>query len=364
MAGNKELGERLRAARTAAGLTLAQVAKYVPCSASQLSNMEAGRRAIFPDVPLAYERAVREATDVNRRGLLTHLAAATIAPAAATELIRHGFTEALKRRPSVDEWRNRLDHYGRDYMLRGAPLVQADLTGDLVVMQQGADVPHMWDVTAKSLAIYGKTTAGPREAIEWYRLASVAAERSGDMDTRVWTAGRAALALGYEGAALPTALRFADEALELTDKPTGGRLNALMGKVHVLALRGQDDEARRLWDEAQRTYDAISPDDTVSDFNYPFWRFGVVASLLFSRIGDEQEADRWQTLSDRHRPSTMERFKTHIELHRGLMMARAGDQAGGVAYAEAALAALPAQKRSQSLTLMLEEIKRKPTTRP
>jgi hypothetical protein len=55
----------------------------------------------------------------------------------------------------------------------------------------------------------------------------------------------------------------------------------------------------------------------------------------------------------------MVRFVTHVELHRALTMARAGDYAGGVAYGEAALDALPVEKRSQSLYLMLDEIKQR-----
>jgi hypothetical protein len=50
------------------------------------------------------------------------------------------------------------------------------------------------------------------------------------------------------------------------------------------------------------------------------------------------------------------RFATHIELHRGLAMVRSGDRAGGLAYARAALDALPPERHSLSLRLMLAEV--------
>ncbi len=42
------------------------------------------------------------------------------------------------------------------------------------------------------------------------------------------------------------------------------------------------------------------------------------------------------------------------------MLARAGDQAGGVAYARAAMAALPPEKHSLTLRMLLAEIEGHP----
>ena len=43
-------------------------------------------------------------------------------------------------------------------------------------------------------------------------------------------------------------------------------------------------------------------------------------------------------------PESLSRFRTHLEMHRGLMLVRAGDRDGGTAHAGAALDAL--QRRS------------------
>jgi len=65
-------------------------------------------------------------------------------------------------------------------------------------------------------------------------------------------------------------------------------------------------------------------------------------------------------------PASMPRFATHLELHRSLMLARAGDRAGGTAYARAAMGALPPEKHSLTLRMLVAEIERAPgpTVRP
>ncbi|MFD7785477.1 hypothetical protein ACFV4Q_20650 [Streptomyces nojiriensis] len=77
-------------------------------------------------------------------------------------------------------------------------------------------------------------------------MAAKAADASGDLDTRIWVRGRAAIALGYEGAALPIADIFADQAIALSDRPSLGLLNAVFGKAHAAALRGDHTTARQL----------------------------------------------------------------------------------------------------------------------
>ncbi|WTO24833.1 hypothetical protein OG615_41675 [Streptomyces virginiae] len=55
-------------------------------------------------------------------------------------------------------------------------------------------------------------------------MAAKAADASGDTATRVWIRGRAVIALGYEGAALPIGDVLADQAISISDRPPlGGR---------------------------------------------------------------------------------------------------------------------------------------------
>jgi transcriptional regulator with XRE-family HTH domain len=348
-------GARLREAREAAGLSLSELARRTNYSKSYLGNVETGGRPALPDVVLAYEQALGDLVD--RRGLLTGLAASVVAPAAVSELIHAGFAERLNGRAADEDWGERVAQYGQDYMTLGAATVQNRLARDLVILQQHLDRPRSSGSAARLLTTYGKTAASRKEAVRWYRLAATAADRSGDTPTRVWVRGRSALALAYEAAELPAAGDLAGQALAIDDKPTLGRLNALVAQAQIAGVRGDARTAKRLLDEARRVFDVAGSEEQISDFAVPEWRFHTFASMLLSRLGDP-EAILEQEAADRTRPSTLPRFATHIELHRGLVLARSGDVGGGLAYARGALDKLPPERHSLSLKLMLAEVQR------
>jgi transcriptional regulator with XRE-family HTH domain len=350
-----EVGAQLRVAREAAGLSLAQLARRTCYGKSYLGNIETGIRRATPDVILAYERALGD--EMERRGLLTGLAASVVAPAAVGALIQRGFQAALDGPAAADTWQERADRLGHDYMVTGAAELQARLAGDLVVIQQHLESPALWAAAARMLTVYGKTTPGAREAARWYRLAAVAADRSGDIPTRVWVRGRSALALAYEGAGLSTATAMAEQALGLSDKASLGSLNAHMALAHAAVHRGDNDGALEHLEDGRRVFDRAGSDEQVSDFAVPEWRMETFTSMLLSRMGHAKAVEA-QDAADRARPSTLPRFATHIELHRALMMVNAGDTAGGLAYARAALDALPPERHSLSLRLMMAEIEK------
>jgi transcriptional regulator with XRE-family HTH domain len=353
-----DLGAMLREARENAGWSLGKFATAANLDKGYLSRIERGLQDVSATVVLAYQRVLGE-DQVNRRELLSRLGVTIIGPAAVSELISHGFEAALNgERRTEDDWLQVVDQYGRDYMAKGASEVQTRLAGDLVVLQQQIEQPQLWAVAARLMTVNGKTlpTNDQRDgAIHWYKLAGVAADRSEDVDTRVWVRGRAALALAYEGAALTVASDLADHALALSDRPTLGRLNALVARAHVAAIRGDKRATRDALDEARRVFDSAGSDDSASDYNVPEWRFHTFVSMLLSRLGDPEAAAE-QDAADRTRPADLRRFATHIELHRGLAMVKAGDIRGGRAYAHRALAELPPDKRSLSLRLMITEI--------
>lgn len=218
--------------------------------------------------------------------------------------------------------KSRAAAYGRRYMEIGAAELQSRLAGDLVVLQQHLETPRLWATAGRLMTVYGKTLPsndGKGGAISWYRLAVVATDRSDDTGTRAWVRGRAALALAYEGAALPFARDLADQALALAQRPSLGRLNALVAKAHVAAFAGDRKAALGTLDEAKRVFDAAGSAERISDFAVPEWRFHTFASMLLSRLGDPRAVEE-QDAADRSRPSTLPRFATHIDLHRGLMM--------------------------------------------
>lgn len=306
------------------------------------------------DVPLQLLEDCR----MRRRGFITNTAATAIALLAASDLVHAGFAAALDGRPSVDEWEATLARYGRDYMTLGAADMQRRLARDLVVLQQQVDQPALWGVAARLMTLYGKTIPGAdgAKAVRWYRMAAVAADRSEHEASQVWVRGRAAIALGYEGSSLPLADMFAQQALAISDKPSLGRLNAIMARAHVAAMRGDQRSALALLDKGRRVFDVAGSHEQTSDYAVPEWRMAVFCSLLLARLGEERAALAEQDIALRNLPDSLPRFRTHLEMHRGLMLVRAGDRASGISYARAALDQLPPEKHSLTLRMLLAEI--------
>ncbi|MFD7560490.1 hypothetical protein ACFV9E_39110, partial [Streptomyces sp. NPDC059835] len=186
---------------------------------------------------------------------------------------------------------------------------------------------------SRLMTLYAKTFPGSdgAAAVRWYRMAANTADESGDPAARVWVRGRAAIALGYEGASLAVADVLADHALALSERPSLGLLNAIYGKAHAAALRGDRATALALDERGRRVFDTAGSHEQTSDYAVPWWRLNVFHSLLLARLGDEWAATeaQEQALGELH--ATLPRFATHLELHCGLMLARSGDKAGGIA---------------------------------
>ncbi|MFJ3176329.1 helix-turn-helix domain-containing protein [Streptomyces roseus] len=289
------------------------------------------------DVPLA----VLEDPMV-RREFLTDVAGTAIAPVIASDLLARGFAARLAGGPSVEAWEAKLSAYGTQYMSMGAADIQRRVAGELVVIQQQPDQPRLWSAAARLMTLYAKTFPGSDgvAAVRWYRMAASAADESAAPGTRVRVRRRAAIALGYEGASLGVADALADQAPALADgRPSLGLLNAIYGKAHAAALRGDRRTAQALDARGRRVFDAVGSYEQTSDYAVPWWRLNVFRSLPWP--------------ASAHLPS----FATHRELHRELMLARSGDRSGGVAHATAAMGALPPEKHSLTLCMLLNEIR-------
>ncbi|MFF0433321.1 multiprotein-bridging factor 1 family protein [Streptomyces sp. NPDC004327] len=365
-----KLGDVIRQLRMARGWSQGRLASAIndrygtTLSREYVSNWECGKvtprdfylRALSTvlDAPLA---AFED--DVRRRTFLTDLAGTAIAPVIASDLLSVGFAARLQGGPSVDDWEGRLATYGTEYMSLGAGDVQRRISRELVVVQQQLENPRLWSVASRLMTLYAKTFPGSdgSKAVHWYQMAARAADQADDHDARVWVRGRAAIALGYEGASLGFADVFADQALAISDKPSLGLLNAVYGRAHAAALRGDRATALGLDLQGRRIFDKAGSHEQTSDYAVPWWRLNVFRSLLLARLGDDKGAVEAQEQARRELPGELPRFATHLELHRGLMLVRSGDRAGGVAYAEAALGALPPEKHSLTLRMLMKEIK-------
>ncbi|WP_240802045.1 XRE family transcriptional regulator [Streptomyces sp. A1136] len=294
-----------------------------------------------------------------RRTFLTDVAGTAIAPVVTSDLLARGFAARLNGGPDVEEWEAKLAAYGTDYMSMGAADIQRSVAGELVVIQQQLEQPRLWSAAARLMTLHAKTFPGSdgSAAVRWYRMAATATDQSTDpgVRVRVWVRGRAAIALGYEGASLGVADVLADQALSLSDRPLG-LLNAVYGKAHAAALRGDRATAMDLDARGRRIFDTAGSHEQASDYAVPWWRLNVFRSLLLARLGDERAATEAQDQALAELPASLPRFATHLELHRGLMLARSGDRAGGIAHATTAMNALPPEKHSLTLRMLLAEI--------
>lgn len=370
--GCMSIGDLIRDLRTARGWSQGRLADEL-CKLSGASisreyisrRWESGKHEPSPfwlrhlsaalDTPLT----VLEHESMKRRTFISDVAATAIAPIVASDLIREGFSARPNNSgPDVEEWEAKLAAYGTDYMSIGAADIQRRLANELIVLQQQLDQPRMWTVAARLMTLYAKTFPGSdgAKAVGWYRMAAQAADRSDDVDTRIWVRGRASIALGYEGASLGIADMFGDQAMAISDKPSLGRLNAIFGKAHASAIRGDLDAAHELINEGRRTFDVSGSYDQVSDYSVPWWRVNVFISLLAARLGDEKIALAAQDAAMTELPESLPRFATHLEMHRGLMMARQGDREGGRDYAQNALDLLPPEKHSLTLRMLMDEV--------
>ncbi|MBC8090790.1 MAG: XRE family transcriptional regulator, partial [Pseudonocardia sp.] len=104
------------------------------------------------------------------------------------------------------------------------------------------------------------------------------------------------------------------------------------------------------------TFEVVGSHEQTSDYAVPEWRMHVFTSLLLARLGDERGAGDDQDAAQLRLPPSLPRFATHLQMHRGLMLALAGDRPAGVAYARAALDALPPEKHSLTLRLLMREV--------
>ncbi|MFB6826257.1 XRE family transcriptional regulator [Streptomyces virginiae] len=294
-----------------------------------------------------------------RRQFLTDVAGTAIAPVVASDLLAKGFAARLSGGPTVEAWEAKLAAYGTDYMSMGAADIQRRVSGELVVVQQQLDEPRLWSVAARLMTLYAKTFPGSdgAAAVRWYRMAASAADEAGDPAARVWVRGRAAIALGYEGASLGVADVLADQALALDERPSLGLLNAIYGKAHAAALRGDRATAFALDNRGRRVFDSAGSHEQTSDHAVPWWRLDVFRSLLLACLGEEKAATEAQDQALAELPATLPRFATHLELRRGLMLARSGDRAGGVAHAPTVMEALPPEKHSLTLRMLVNEIR-------
>jgi hypothetical protein len=217
----------------------------------------------------------------------------------------------------------------------------------------------MWALAARMMVLHGAPLAAVNDPVattRWYQSAVDAADKSGDVTTRVWVRGRSALNMAHPSAALASCAGFAEDALALDHQPSVGRLLALVSSANPHALKGDTTAALTALDDAYRVFDVVGSSGEVSETTMPEWRMAVDTSLILSRLGDGRAAAA-QDSAVAALPKQFARHGTHIQLHRALAVTRTGDRRGGVDHARNALSALPIEQHSVALRRLLSEVR-------
>ena len=350
-------GDMLREAREESGVSLSEMARRIYLDKGYLSRIETRHGAVPDHVVAQYEHVL--GVDMNRRSLLAGLTAGAVLPGAVVDAVRRGIDQESIGKLTIDDWMAKVDSHAAAAMTMGTSEMQARLATELILIQGQLTEPRMWGIAAQLMVLHGAPLASlaSSEATEqWYRSATAAADKSEDIPIRVWVRGRSALNLAHPSASLNACRELASQAVALSDSASVGKLTALISLANVEALSANPTESRARLDQAKQVFDDVgSTGETASEHVVPEWRMNVDESLVLSRLG-APNADQAYDRATATMPAAYSRYSTHLDLHRGLATAKAGDRVGGVAYARDALTLLPVERHSVALRRLFTEI--------
>lgn len=349
-------GTMLRSAREASGMSLREMSRRIVMDKGYLSRIETNTSGDPAPEWIVDRYEEQLGVDIRRRTLLGGLAGIVV-PGLVTDAVRAMFEDA-DLPIGVDVWTERMERHAADCMTVGAAEMQERIAADLIVIRPQLLNRPMWAIASRLMVLHGAPLADVTDAAataRWYQAAVNAADRSEDPTTRVWVRGRSALSMAHPSAAVSTGREFAAAGASISETPTVGRLMALISLANVSALTGDDAAAHAALDDARRVFDVVGTTDVASDLAMPEWRMNVDTSLVLARLGDPA-AEQAQQHAVATMPAEYARYATHLELHRGLILAKAGGRAEGTAHARKALESLPTQRHSVALRRLVAEV--------
>ena len=349
----------LRLLRQAAGLSTAALAGRMFVSKATVGHLETGERKATAELAAAADRALHttpmlttllgieeEDDDVRRRALLSIFGAAVgvtasqaAAPAALAEVVRYGLLDAVDE-PA--DWDQVVDDYQRRLFVNPGPELGTALLGQIMVARQVVAEtrdPDAIRATALLSLMYGLWLGDNGEtvnALGWYRTSTTLADASGDPHARTYVRARAVTRGMYEGMSERQVATGVGEALALSSRPNLGALEAHAANVQLAALTGDVDRGRRsvatMWQIAEQLPSIDGPGAVQRAASFQVY--------LEGRAGDLQAAARAYELAA---PilRVVPLWDAEARVYYGRAMVRAGDVAGGVEYALAALLPLP-----------------------
>jgi transcriptional regulator with XRE-family HTH domain len=362
----QQIREKMRQARNAAGLSLAQLGAATGYDRTSLSGVETGRRAVtikaLTEYVAAYDRALKTGgllTDywvallkgdaMLRRSVV--FALGTLAPVGMA--VRPYVAEAL--RGSIlaalggDDWQAIAEEHGRLFMSEAPAAFSTRLTGDLLnlkgAIESGPSLAAR-RAAAKMLALHAMGTANIGDSVgarRWYRAARCAADVSDDDHLRAWVRAREAFRGGYEGLSPHEVLAIA--------RGVEGQVEAALATAQAYARLGESERALRALTGARRLYDGGQHDEA-SIYSMQPWRMVISTAYVFALLGRPDDCAR--ELADSV-PPQLRRWRAQYRLQLAVALTRSGDSLAGGQAAREAWQELAREQRSIVVARMMSE---------
>lgn len=360
------MGDTFRAAlrqwREIGGWSLDQLARRAFVSKSWIHFVEKGKRApnlqfakdcddVLGTAPLLTTiLGLQEGDGVRRRALLSILGtAAAISVGAGTaafaEVVRYALEDAVD---TPADWDRVVDDFNRRLFLEPSPELGDALLGQIIVGRQviaeTGDLEAMRGMALLSM-LYGLWLGDHGlvpAAHGWYATSTVLADRSGDVHARTYIRGRTATRGMYEG--MPDRLVQAriGQALALSRQPSLGALEAHAASVQMAALTGDitggRESVKTMWHIADKLPAAADdgPGPAQRAASFEVYLEGRTGTLSAARNAFEHAEPVLRSVPLWH---------AEAQVYYGRAMVRGGEVADGVAYALAAISALPFASR-------------------
>jgi DNA-binding XRE family transcriptional regulator len=406
----RALGQQLAAYRRAVGLKQEELAPLVHYCRSSVANIETGRQKGSQDfwqccdailgangtLLAAYESteavvlAQREAADasatptprrtlavgidtaeggehVQRRRVVIDLSLIGVSTTlAAVEAVRHRFAAVAQNALGLDiaEWDEIAWEYARSFYDTPVDRLLRDLTADLSVLEQQltsdgsqqSDVARVGGQLAAIAAMAWASAGETRHARRWWRTARQLADRSADVDTRMWVRGWEVANGLYEQRSPSLILERAAESVAIGGQiACAGTAGMYAGLAQTLAVAGRADEAivalRRVAAISDQLPSAVVQAED-SMLGWPEVRLRHTESFLYTWNADTKPAYAAQEQALSLYPAMLLRERAAMLFHRAACMIRDGDIRAGLSFADHVLDRLPTEHHTELVYAM------------
>lgn len=325
-------GSILRAARTAAGYSVNDMARLAGLSHSQVSNVESGRRRPTTAVVAAYTRVLGDT--VNRRAVMTMVGAGiagvtTMGLPELADWVRRGFAE---HRDGTD-WQEVVANFETEFP-HLPPKLGDGLVSHLMMIQQAINqtggTPDLFRAAASLARLWGLWLGNAGilpQAKLWYNTAAEYAERAGDQHLSAYVAATVANRGPYERFTIADTLANARRALAFNSGPRPSTVEAHGALVHVHALTGNLEAGRTAADAMRHAAEGIG--GPIGD--RMVMRTALFRTYLESRIGPRDMAER--AFAAAAGLQAVNPWWTEAKLYLALNRVRNGDALDGVRQA-------------------------------